>query len=150
MRRCSRRPRPAPQPCCACRTPLPRAQRARIAFSAHVPCLLSCGRSARSPVHMARRLWQRVGGRAGVASYHPLSKSFNGGARRRPQAAAQRVAARYAKRERTTKDFGIDLFNSDERPTLRPEALLSMSLCLLVQRSSGCAQLSMCVSCQRC
>ena len=90
------------------------------------------------------------GGRAGVASYHPLSKSFNGAARRSPQAAAQRVAARYAKRERTTKDFGIDLFNSDERPTLRPEALLSMSLCLLVQRSSGCAQLSMCGSCQRC
>ena len=34
------------------------------------------------------------------------------------------------------------------RPMLRPGALLSMSLCLLVQRSSGCAQLSMCSSCR--
>ena len=69
-------------------------------------------------------------------------------AQRSPQPAAQRATARYAKRERPAKDFGIDPFNSGERPTLRPEALRSKSLCLLVQRSSGCAQLSMCSSCR--
>ena len=69
---------------------LPRAQRARIAFSAHVPCLLSCGRSARSPVHMARRLWQRVGDE--LASPHTiLSQNISmeqRAAARRPQPSA--------------------------------------------------------------
>ena len=69
-------------------------------------------------------------------------------AQRCPQPAAQRASSRYAKRERPAKGFGIDPFISGERPTLRPEAFLSKSLCLLVLRSSGCAQFSMCSSCR--
>ena len=125
---------------------------------AHLPCLLSARIPLSSllaaalprPGFKAKRPWRWVGIELAMPHIiHHQNLSMEA-AQRSPQPAAQRATARYAKRERPAKDFGIDPFNSGERPTLRPEALLSKSLCLLVQRSSGCAQLSMCGSCQRC
>ena len=52
-------------------------------------------------------------GQAGGASYDiPLDKTSNGAARRSPLPAAQRAAARHAKRGACAKDFGIDTFCS--------------------------------------
>ena len=110
--------------------------------------MLSCSCSTSSVVDIARRHWRRAGDKLVVPHTFPSIK----------RATEQRAAARFPllsvprhatqRKVHAQRTLASTLSAPGGRPMLRPGALLSMSLCLLVQRSSGCAQLSMCSSCR--
>ena len=144
----SARPVPAPVSCSAALLVLLHALGACLPtflelLSARVPLsLLSCSRSTSSVVDIARRHWRRAGDKLVVPHTFPWIK----------RATEQRAAARFpllsvpqhtTQREmHAQRTLASTLSAPGGRPMLRPGALLSMSLCLLVQRSSGCAHAS--------